>query len=174
LEEYAENPTIACRGCGLPMHDRRGDWPPLLRMDSDERAAYEAQDAAWRNRHATCCDGRWSVSGSRTMHCMACCPPPPISPQTLARIAKIFIAPQDPSALVVWRLALRCGHVIETTAHRDLKQMTPSMRDCPHCGERRAHVAAERLAPAEVPRKPRRAARRERAVRAAETELRRA
>lgn len=29
-EDHAADPTMACRGCGLPMNDRRDSWPPLL------------------------------------------------------------------------------------------------------------------------------------------------
>ena len=89
-EDYVAEPAIACRGCGLPMDDRRGDRPPLLLMDAEERTAYDAEEAAWRDRHPDCRAGRWSVAGSRTLHCTACCPPPPISPKVLARIAAIF------------------------------------------------------------------------------------
>jgi hypothetical protein len=54
-EDYVADPAIACRGCGLPMDNRRGNRPPLLPMDADERAAYDAEDAAWRDSR----EGPW-------------------------------------------------------------------------------------------------------------------
>jgi hypothetical protein len=41
-EEYAADPTIACRGCGLSLNDHGGRWLPMQQMDPDERAEYEA------------------------------------------------------------------------------------------------------------------------------------
>jgi len=153
-------------------------------MAPDERAAYEAADAAWRERHVACRDDPasllfgWSVSGSRTTHCMACCPPPPISPEQTGQIAEILaeilVNARDRSNLDVWRLTLSCGHTIEQTAHRSNDRFAMSVHDCPDCGQRRAHVAAERLGPATVGPEQRADARQARAVEAAETELRRA
>ena len=44
-----------CRGCGQPLLDGMGDWPPLLRLTPEQRAEYDRADttagraaAAWR------------------------------------------------------------------------------------------------------------------------------
>jgi hypothetical protein len=173
-EEYAADPGIVCRGCGLTLDDRSGGWPLPVHMDADHRAAFEAAEAAWRERHATCREGRWSISGSRTYHCSGCCPPPPMSPEQRERIRAIFAGARDVSSLDVWRLTLSCGHTIEWTAHRDHDQLSRSVHDCSECGQRRANVSAERLGPADVPPEDRVDARQARALESAQTELRRA
>ncbi len=80
-----------CRSCGLPVidgsnHERKGSmyWTP------DEKAEYDAEDAAFRERHRDCRGVRWSMSGSRAQHCGECCPPPPMSEDQARRIASIL------------------------------------------------------------------------------------
>jgi hypothetical protein len=183
-DEYAADPTIACRGCGLPLNDHGGGWSPTQQMDPDQRAAHEAAEATWQERHASCRDDtaslhfRWGIAGSRTEHCMDCCPPPPMSPEQTKQVAgilaNILANATDRSDLDVWRLTLSCGHLIEQTAHRSHDRFTTSVHDCPECQQRRAHIAAERLGPATVASEHRVDARQAREVEAAQTELRRA
>lgn len=89
---------VHCRGCGLPVIDRLGSWPPLLHMDNEQRAEYEVAQADCRKRHADCRSHRWSVQGSKTTHCGFCCPPPPPSEDQIAKVATLFanFRPKDP------------------------------------------------------------------------------
>jgi hypothetical protein len=56
-------------------------------MSEVECAAYDEADRAYQERHGDCrCHG-WSMSGSRTWHCVECCPPHPLSDEQLERLA---------------------------------------------------------------------------------------
>jgi hypothetical protein len=102
LREWAVNGTRlsreefeageACRGCGQPIVDGRGDWAPLLKLNQAELAEHEAVDADFSARHEDCRSSRWTVSGSRALHCGYCCPPPPLSERQLEQIATLLSA----------------------------------------------------------------------------------
>lgn len=133
LEEYRQG--VPCRGCGELLQDERGSWPPLLRMTEAERAEHDAQDAAFRARHADCRAGRWSIQGSRTRHCFICCPPAPMSRHKLEELARLFATfkPADPKNLDAWELSLTCNHSVHKTQHKDHDYWSARVVDCPAC-----------------------------------------
>lgn len=83
---------VACRGCGQPSIDALGDWPPLMKLTEDEKREYDAAQADFAARHKDCHSHSWSVSGSRTLHCGYCCPPPPLSERQLERLGTLLRA----------------------------------------------------------------------------------
>lgn len=142
----------ACRGCGQPMRDGLGSWPPLMRMSESEKQEHEEADRSFRERHADCRGGRWTISGSRATHCGFCCPPPPVGPKQMERLAELVAS--RPSAeerkkdLDTWNLTLRCDHVVQHIQHREHTYVSARVVDCPDCGERRGVVSSERVGPA--------------------------
>jgi hypothetical protein len=83
---------VPCPGCGLPYTDGLGDWPPVFKRTPEQQAEYEQADALFRARHPDCGGGyhRHVVSGSRTWHCLDCCPPPPLSDRQAERTSAIL------------------------------------------------------------------------------------
>ncbi|MEV6530486.1 hypothetical protein AB0M86_12950 [Streptomyces sp. NPDC051639] len=79
-----------CQGCGEPMQDGLGDWYPLMKLSESEKHEHEEADRRFRERHADCRSGRWSISGSRVTHCCFCCPPPPVGPKQMEKLAELF------------------------------------------------------------------------------------
>jgi hypothetical protein len=138
-----------CRGCGQPLLDGMGSWPPLLQLTPEQRAEYDREDAAFRERHAGCRAGRWSMSGHRTSHCSYCCPMPPLSDQQAEQVAQILSSARVRSEdLDAWDLTLTCDHVARRTQHRDYgDRYGTSVTDCPACGMRRGVVSARRAGP---------------------------
>lgn len=65
---------VPCRGCGQPIIDGLGDWPPLMKLTEQEKREYDAAQADFAARHKDCRGYRWSMSGSRALHCGYCCP----------------------------------------------------------------------------------------------------
>jgi hypothetical protein len=139
-----------CRGCGEPFLDSAGDWPPLLQLNPEQRAEYDRAEAAFRERHAGCRAGRWSLAGHRAEHCSYCCPPPPMSDlqaeQVTRVLSSVYVATGD---LDAWDLMLTCGHVVRRTWHRDHgDRYGAAVTGCPVCAERRRIVTARRAEPA--------------------------
>jgi hypothetical protein len=139
-----------CRGCGLPILDELGNFPPLLQMTDEERAAYDAEEARYKECHGDCHGGRWSASGSRTLHCTMCCPFPPMSRQQAEDVARLLGGPPpSPASLMVWELTLTCGHVTRRRAHIE-NYRYGSTTDCEECGgEVRGVVAQVKIGTAE-------------------------
>jgi hypothetical protein len=136
----------ACRGCGLPVMDRQGDWPWPKDRTADEQAAYDVAEADFRARHPDCHAGRWSLSGSRSYHCFNCCPPHPMSQSQIAQIAAILRSHEPkPEELDTWRLTLTCKHSVDRTMHHSNRTWTTGVVDCATCGTHRGVVEAERL-----------------------------
>ena len=139
-----------CRGCGQPLLDGLGGWPPLNQLTPEQRAEYDREGALFRERHGDCRSHRWSLSGHPAAHCGYCCPPPPMSDRQIEQIAQIFssarVRTQD---LDAWDLTLTCGHVVRRTQHRDHDRYTMGVTDCPACGMRRGVVTAQRVGPAD-------------------------
>lgn len=123
-----------CRGCGEPLLDGLGrEFVPLLRETPEQRAEREGEEARFRERHPDCHGGRWSMAGSRTLHCMDCCPPNPLSDKQIERMSNILGPKPDPADLDVWELALTCGHTARTTVHRT-GSPTKGAVQCNECG----------------------------------------
>jgi hypothetical protein len=122
--------------------DRLGGFPPQLQMTAEQGAASDTEEARFTGRHGDCHGGRWSVAGSRTLHCNYCCPFPPISERQAEEIAQIIgHAPPSPASLMVWELTLTCGHITRRRAHIDHGHYGLTT-DCEECdGEVRGIVA---------------------------------
>lgn len=109
-----------CRGCGLPLLDDLGNWPPLSQLTAEQQAEYEHASAAFLERHHGCRSHRWSLSGHRTEHCGYCCPPPPMSGRQIEQISQILssarMRKEDQDD---WDLTLTCEHTVRRTQHRD-------------------------------------------------------
>lgn len=103
-----------CRGCGLPVFDGLGSFPPLMHLSPDERTEYDAAEVKYKAMHPDCRSHRWSMQGSRTTHCGFCCPPIPFSRSQLEAVAKIFEGHvRREEELDIWALDLTCGHRAE-------------------------------------------------------------
>ncbi|MFI5803478.1 hypothetical protein [Streptomyces sp. NPDC051561] len=141
-----------CRGCGEPMHDSLGNWPPLMKLSEEQRREYDAAEARFKEKHPNCKSSRWSYSGSRVTHCFNCCPPAPLSPQTLGRLANFCATlPSEEERkkdLDTWDLTLTCDHVAQYTQHREHDRVSIGVADCPECGERRGVAQSLRVGPA--------------------------
>ncbi len=140
----------ACRGCGLPVMDRLGDWPWSKDRTPEVQFAYDAAEADFRARHPDCHAGRWSLSGSRSVHCFNCCPPHPMSQSQIDHIAAILRGHKpNPAELDTWRLTPTCEHTVDRTAHQSNQSWTCRVVECPTCGRHRGVVEAEKLEPTE-------------------------
>jgi hypothetical protein len=107
-----------CPGCGRPyIDDERWQSRGTIYFNDEERARYEAEEERYKKAHGDCGSHRHGVSGSLTLHCGKCCPPPPLSPSQIENIREILRNPTPPHELMRWRLRLYCGHVIERRAH---------------------------------------------------------
>ncbi|MEU8483676.1 hypothetical protein [Streptomyces sp. NPDC048641] len=141
-----------CRGCGLPMTDELGSWPPLLKLSEAEKLEYEEANQKFRERHTDCRAARWTVSGSRVMHCCFCCPPPPMGPKQVEKLARLLASwpsrEERKTDLDSWDLTLRCDHVVPYIQHREITRVSARVVDCPECGERRGVMSSERVGPA--------------------------
>jgi hypothetical protein len=82
-------------------------------------------------------------------------PPPPMSPETMERIGSIFRSVERREhELIVWRLRLYCGHVVERSAHGShltLHSAFTGYATCPICGEEKTIVAGRAIGYAAEP-----------------------
>lgn len=127
-----------CPGCSLPYRDDE-PWESkgTMNFTEKERARYEAEEARYRLDHPECRSHRHSVSGSLTLHCGKCCPPPPMSPEQRETLGRLLSSRTPPQQLMKWRLRLYCGHVVERAAHYTHKSIHAAFtggRSCPECG----------------------------------------
>lgn len=138
---------VPCRGCGQPIIDDLGQWPPLMKLDDEQKRDYEAADAAFKSRHPDCHSSRWSMAGSRTTHCSFCCPPPPLSERQIQQLSAILTSsrPMDPANLDAWTLTLTCDHVVEKRQHPSNRSWSRGVEECPTCDRTRGVVTAERV-----------------------------
>ncbi|GLZ16426.1 hypothetical protein Acsp04_66610 [Actinomadura sp. NBRC 104425] len=127
-----------CPGCGLPYRDEEPwDFKGTMYFTEEERARYDAEQARFKKAHGDCRSHRHSVSGSLTMHCGKCCPPPPLPPRQIGEIGRLLGTPKQPHELMRWRLRLYCGHVVEKQAHythKTLHSAFTGSTSCPECG----------------------------------------
>ncbi|MGV1033775.1 MAG: hypothetical protein ACOYBP_00935 [Microbacteriaceae bacterium] len=138
-----------CRGCGLPVFDGLGSWPPLMHLSDQERIDHDAAEASYKQLHPDCHAHRWSMQGSRTTHCDLCCPPIPFSDSQLESVARILRGHvRREEELDVWALDLTCGHRTEHSVHRTQRYWIGSTVLCAECGVTRGVVTSERIAEA--------------------------
>ena len=146
-----------CRGCGLPWIDDLGTFPPLLKMTAEQRAEYDREEARYQERHGNCHAARQTLQGSRTQHCCYCCPPPPMSAETIERLRPLLEGiharsddPHHRARLIVWELTLTCGHTARKAQHSDHQSYNLySTVECRECGgEIMGILAAVRIGPA--------------------------
>lgn len=80
-------------------------------------------------------------------HCGYCCPPPPLSEKQLEDISRIMSGwkKPDPRELATWELSLTCDHSVQRQIHKSNTYWSPSVVDCPECGEARGVVESTRL-----------------------------
>lgn len=135
-----------CRGCGLPVIDGLGSFPPLMQLSPEEQIEYDVAEDCYKQMHADCRSQRWSMQGSRTTHCGFCCPPIPFSESQLEAIAKVFRGyVRREEELDVWALDLTCGHRVEHSVHYTQRYWVGSTAHCPECGSTRGVVTSERI-----------------------------
>jgi len=142
-----------CRGCGLVVNDGRGSWGGTMHLSPEEKAEYDADDAAWRERHGECHAGRWSLAGSRTRHCMQCCPPPALPDDAVERVHRILLHETPEIQLDEWRSTLTCGHSNLAKVHESNRRSyhASGVTYCPKCETHRGVVAVEYLGPVVSP-----------------------
>lgn len=138
---------VCCRGCGLPVIDELGDWPPLMLLTDEEQTERENANRAFASRHPDCKSARWSMSGSRATPCSDCCPPPPLGDQQIEALARLLrsAAVIDPAELDTWRLTLTFTHTVERTLQRTHLSWTSPTTLCPECTQTRDVVTSEKL-----------------------------
>jgi hypothetical protein len=138
---------VPCGGCGQPIIDGLGQWPPLMKLDDEHKRDHEAAEAAFNSRHLDCHASRWGMAGSRTTHCSFCCPPPPMREGQIQKIKAILtsLPRPDPADLDTWTLTLTCDHVVEKTQHSSNRSWHRSVEHCPTCDRTRGIVTKERL-----------------------------
>ncbi|HEX4402818.1 MAG TPA: hypothetical protein VHZ98_15970 [Galbitalea sp.] len=135
-----------CRGCGLPVIDNLGSWPPLRQLNEKQRLEREVADAAFTERHRDCHAHRWSMEGSRATHCGLCCPPLPLSASQMENISRILKGvTRREEELDVWALSLTCGHRVEREVHHTNRYLAGSTAHCADCGVTRGIVTSERI-----------------------------
>ena len=125
-----------CPGCGRPYVDAEPFEPKGTMFFSDsERARYDAEEARFKEAHPSCGSHSHGVSGSLTKHCGKCCPPPPLSPAQLDRLATLLRTPTPDHELMVWQLRLYCGHTVERRAHASHKTAHAAFTGSTRCAE---------------------------------------
>jgi hypothetical protein len=61
-----------------------------MHMTDAERPFWDAEDERFRLAHPVCRSMHWTVAPGGPEHCASCCPPPPMSPETLERVARLL------------------------------------------------------------------------------------
>jgi hypothetical protein len=139
---------VACRGCGLAMRDGLGEWRTGAEWAAADQAAFDVASADFDRRHGECAAGRWSLAGSRTWHCRACCPPPPLSIRQVEELGRLVASIKTTAAdMDNWELLLTCGHRLVRSQHRENQSWPWRVVDCPQCSSRHGVVTAERTGP---------------------------
>jgi hypothetical protein len=85
-----------CRGCGVAILDGLEPFPGTGYLTPEQRVEYDAREAAYRERHGECRAHRWSMGGSRQLHCGFCCPPPPLSPRQIGDLTRLMAGWKKP------------------------------------------------------------------------------
>jgi hypothetical protein len=134
FEQYSSG--VPCLGCGRPYVDAEPfDFEGTLNLSDVDRLRYDTEESHFKAAHTPCQSHRHSISGSLTMHCGKCCPPPPMSPAQRERIASLISTPTAAHELAIWRLRLYCGHTAERTAHRSRRTVHSAFGGAVRCVE---------------------------------------
>lgn len=175
-----------CRGCGLTVIDNLGNWPGTMLLTDEQRVEYDDAEARYREMHPDCESHRWSMAGSRTVHCGSCCPPLPIPEKHLEELRRFLAAlpPRREGELVRWARTLTCEHMVEVSVHYSNGEPSLRTERCVQCKLTRGVVTSERVVKAasraaearhhhaeDVARAEREVAKAERAARAAKRKL---
>jgi hypothetical protein len=88
-----------CRGCGQELLPQ-GEPPSWVGKGSafytdDERAAHDAAEQAFKQRHPLCHALRWGMQSSGVTHCARCCPPPPLTPGQWRQVTQLLTGARD-------------------------------------------------------------------------------
>lgn len=139
-----------CHGCGLPVVDDHGNWSPSLYRSDKEQIEYDVAEARYREMHTECGSHPWSMSGSRTMHCGYCCPPPPISESQRATLARLFQnSASRAEDLDIWEYTLTCGHTVQKSSLYTNPVPAFTTTRCEPCGMTRGVVSSEKISDAD-------------------------
>lgn len=79
-----------CRGCGRGFVGAP-EWKPIMQRTPEEAAAIEREEAEFRALHPNCAKTTWCYGSTGVTHCSECCPRPPLSPDQVKQIARIFV-----------------------------------------------------------------------------------
>jgi hypothetical protein len=79
-----------CRGCGRPLHGGPELDVAVMHRTPEQQTAIETEESAFRSLHPDCKAMRWSIHGGGVLHCGRCCPPPPLDPATIERVAPLL------------------------------------------------------------------------------------
>ena len=122
-----------CRGCGEAILDGLEPFPGTMYLSPEQKVEYDAREAAYKERHGECRAHRWSMGGSRQLHCGFCCPPPPLNPRQIEDLTKLMAAwkKPDPKEMDTWELTLRCDHAVHKVIHHSNEHVYASVVDCP-------------------------------------------
>ncbi|WIM87900.1 hypothetical protein PT015_24295 [Candidatus Mycobacterium wuenschmannii] len=133
FEQYRAG--LPCPGCGRPYVDSEPfDFKGTMNLSGAERMRHDAEASRFKAAHSSCSSHSHGVSGSLTRHCGKCCPMPPLSPSQVERIG-VLMQPTPSHELMVWRLRLYCGHVVERTAHRSHRTVHAAFSGSVKCAE---------------------------------------
>jgi hypothetical protein len=135
-----------CRGCGEAILDGLEPSPGTMHLTPEQKVESDAREAAYQERHGECRAHRWSMGGSRQLHCGFCCPPPPLSPRQIEDLTRLMAGwkKPDPKEMDTWELTLRCDHAVHKVMHHSNQHVYASVVECPECGEPRGILTAER------------------------------
>lgn len=136
-----------CRGCGLPVIDNLGDWPPTMYLSAEDRNVYDAEQARYREMHPSCDAHRWTMQGSRTAHCGYCCPPLPMSPEQSERIGRMLASfpERRVEELDVWERTLTCGDTAQQSVHHTNRSPSFPTQWCASCEMTRGVLASTKI-----------------------------
>jgi len=137
----------ACRGCRMPVIDNLGNWPGTMYLTDEQRVIYDADQERYREMHPDCDAHRWSMAGSRAMHCGYCCPPTPMSREQAESIQRILatVSERREEDLDIWARTLTCGHRGEQSVHHTNREPSVSTQWCPECEVTRGVVSSENV-----------------------------
>ncbi len=144
-----------CPGCLLPYQDPEPwEFKGTMHMTLNELRVWEGERARFDSLHQSCKTATFHMASSLTLHCVKCCPMPPLSPDVLESLQRERTKPTPDHDLVRWKLRLFCGHVTERRSHKTYRSASDAFgggTTCDECGLYPATVVdALPLGPVEV------------------------